>query len=93
MKRLLLTVCVFCVMVTVAEARRSLMSGVMQRPSQYTQNKMRVERARTEYKLQRYRTMTERSRIRANELRRQDYMRNKAHNDLILREQRIRSRQ
>lgn len=85
---LIIAALVFC-WVSMAEARRSLMDDVFSRPSEYTKNRMRVKQARADWKVQQYRAKMERSRIITNELRRQDYLRNKAHNEMVLQRQRM----
>lgn len=84
MKRLTIVLMAILLSATFAEARRSLMDDVMKRPSAYTQNKMRMQQARTDYrirmmdiKLERQRMLNTRIRMRQHDQLQQHY--NKLH--------------
>lgn len=63
MKRLAIILTLILLSATFAEARRSLMDDVMKRPSAYTQNKMRMQQARTNYRIRMMDVKLERQRM------------------------------
>lgn len=87
MKKVAFLVILVLLSATCAEARRSLMDGVMKRPSAYTQNRLRLQQARTDYRIRMMDIKLERQRMLNTRIRMRQYNQLQQHYNNLHRKQ------